>query len=131
MRICLDTSAYSAFKRGHEGALDAIQRAEEIVLPTVVLGEVFAGFRLGERDRENREELDRFLESPRVRIAPVDEETGRRYAQIVVFLRREGTPIPTNDVWIAASAMQHGLRVLTTDAHFARLPLLSTELLEA
>lgn len=130
MRLCCDTSAYSAFKRGHSGALDFLQRAERIVVPAVVLGELLTGFRLGLRQRENREELDRFFESPRVKVASVDEETAHRYAEIVTFLRRAGTPIPTNDVWIAATAMQHGLRVLTADEHFAHLPQVSTELLE-
>jgi tRNA(fMet)-specific endonuclease VapC len=125
MRVCLDTSAYSAFKRGHEEAVDLLQRAEEIVLPAVVLGELLAGFRIGSRDRANRRELDAFLESPRVRVAPVDADTAQRYAEILSYLRDRGTPIPTNDVWIGACAMQWGLRLLTTDAHFGRLPQLS------
>jgi len=125
MRVCLDTSAYSAFKRGHEEAVDLLQRAEEIVLPAVVLGELLAGFRIGSRDRANRRELDAFLESPRVRVAPVDADTAQRYAEILSYLRDHGTPIPTNDVWIGACAMQWGLRLLTTDAHFGRLPQLS------
>jgi tRNA(fMet)-specific endonuclease VapC len=125
MRVCLDTSAYSAFKRGHEEVVDLLQRAEEIVLPAVVLGELLAGFRIGSRDRANRRELDAFLESPRVRVAPVDADTAQRYAEILSYLRDRGTPIPTNDVWIGACAMQWGLRLLTTDAHFGRLPQLS------
>jgi tRNA(fMet)-specific endonuclease VapC len=125
MRVCLDTSAYSAFKRGHEEVVDLLQRAEEIVLPAVVLGELLAGFRIGSRDRANRPELDAFLESPRVRVAPVDADTAQRYAEILSYLRDRGTPIPTNDVWIGACAMQWGLRLLTTDAHFGRLPQLS------
>lgn len=125
MRICLDTSAYSAFKRGHEVALDVIQRADELVLPAVVVGELLAGFRLGAREASNRRELDRFLDSPRVDVASLDSETGERYADIVAYLRGHGTPIPTNDIWIAATAMEWGLRVLTTDAHFQRLPQVS------
>ena len=125
MRICVDTSAYSAFKRGHEGALDVLQRARAVVLPAVVLGELLAGFRIGSRERANRRELDVFLESPRVRIAPVDAETAQRYAEIVSYLRECGAPIPTTDIWIAALAMQWGLRVLTSDAHFGRLPQVS------
>lgn len=131
MRICLDTSAYSAFKRGHVGALDAIQRAREIVLPAVVIGELLAGFRMGDRQRVNLRELDSFLVSPRVRVASIDAETGQRYAQILVYCRQQGSPIPSNDMWIAASAMQWGLRVLTSDTHFARLPQISLLPLEA
>jgi predicted nucleic acid-binding protein len=66
--------------------------------------------------------LQRFLSSPRVRVTEMNDETALRYAEIFNFLRRAETPIPTNDIWIAASAMQHGLRVLTTDAHYTRLP---------
>ena len=125
MRVCLDTSGYSAFKRGHEGAIDAVQRAGEIVLPAVVVGELLAGFRMGSRDRINRRELDAFLESPRVRVAALGAETAQRYAEIVSYLRERGAPIPTNDIWIAACAMEWGLRLLTSDAHFDRLPQVS------
>ena len=125
MRICLDTSGYSAFKRSRDGALDLVQRADEIVLPAIVLGELLAGFRFGSRERTNRHELDAFLQSPRVRVAPIDSGTAQRYADILPYLRERGTPIPTNDIWIAACAMQWGLRLLTTDSHFARLPQVS------
>ncbi len=128
MRVCLDTSAYSAFRRGHEGILDVIQRAEEIVLNTIVLGELLSGFRAGRRDRENREQLTSFQRSPRVRTVGLDEETALRYSEIIAYLRARGTPIPTNDVWIAASAMQLGLQVLTTDPHFERIPQVTTQL---
>jgi predicted nucleic acid-binding protein len=130
MRICLDTSGYSAFKRGHDGALAVVQSAAEIVLPAVVLGELLAGFRIGSRERSNRRELDAFMESPRVRVAALDFETAQRYAEILPYLRERGTPIPTNDIWIAATAMEWGLRVLTTDAHFGWLPQVSVLPLE-
>ena len=130
MRICLDTSGYSAFKRGHDGALAVVQSAAEIVLPAVVLGELLAGFRIGSRERSNRRELDAFMESPRVRVAPLDFETAQRYAEILPYLRERGTPIPTNDIWIAATAMEWGLRILTTDPHFGRLPQVSVLPLE-
>lgn len=130
MRICLDTSGYSAFKRGHDGTLEAVRRAAEIVLPAVVLGELFAGFRIGRRDKDDRRELDAFMESPRVRVMPLDFDTAERYAEIVAYLRERGTPIPTNDIWIAATAMQWGLRILTTDARFSRLPQVSVLPLE-
>lgn len=130
MRICLDTSGYSAFKRGHARAIELVRRSEEIVIPITVLGELFAGFRRGGRERRNLDEFDRFRESPRVRIAPLDEETASSYAEILTHLRERGTPIPTNDIWIAASAMQAGLRVVTTDQHFTRVPQVAVELLE-
>lgn len=128
LRICLDTSAYSAFKRGHAGVGEALGRAERIVLTPVVIGELLVGFKGGAREKENRDELRRFLSSPRVDIAPVVEETAERYAEILGHLRKAGTPIPTNDVWIAATAMQLGLAVLTTDAHYERVPQVIAEL---
>lgn len=117
-RILLDTSAYSAFLRGHSGLQRVVQRAREILLTPVVLGELRAGFRGGTKRERNEELLREFLSSPRVRTVPVEEETADRYAEIVSTLRREGRPIPTNDAWIAASAMQHGSYLVTTDPHF-------------
>lgn len=120
--ILLDTSGYSAFMRGAEPVLASIQRAEHIVLNPIVLGELRAGFSRGRHREKNEEELRMFLASPRVSTVPVDEDTGERYAAILNGLWRAGTPIPTNDIWIAATAMQHGLRVLTTDAHYLNVP---------
>lgn len=122
VEICLDTSAYSAFKRGNTTVVEAIATANRITLPAVVLGELLAGFRAGSRERANREELRQFLASPRVSSAGLDEDTAERYAEIILHLRKYGTPIPTNDMWIAAVAMQHGLVLHTTDPHFDRVP---------
>jgi len=121
-RLLLDTSAYSAFMRGDEAVVQSIRGARELCLTPVVLGELLAGFRRGTRRKENEALLARFLASPRVRVLALDEETADRYAIILNALRAAGTPVPTNDLWIAASAMQHGLKVLTTDAHFAKIP---------
>lgn len=130
-RIALDTSAYSAFMRGHRGVAEALRHAEEIVVSPVVLGELHAGFRKGTRRSDNERELAAFVGSPRVRVAVVDAETADRYAEIVTFLRRAGTPIPTNDVWIAAGAMEHGLQVVTSDPHFKWVPQVLVDLHEA
>lgn len=121
MRVLLDTSAYSAFMLGHPEVKAALQRADEIYLTPVVLGELLAGFMRGKWRRKNEREIRAFLSSPRVQVIDVDEETAQRYAVILNSLWKAGTPIPTNDVWIAASAMQHGLRVLTRDAHYQKV----------
>lgn len=121
-RLLVDTSAYAAFKRGHVGITAALQQAEEIHLNAVVLGELLAGFRRGSRQSKNEEELRSFLSSSRVETMDITRETADRYAAIVSALRDVGTALPTNDVWIAATAMEHGLRLLTTDAHYRKVP---------
>lgn len=129
-RIFLDTSAYSAFKRGHDQIRYRIREASLIQLNPVVLGELQAGFLKGTRLPENRAELTQFLASPRVAVVPMDEETAERYSVIFDSLRRAGTAIPTNDVWIAASAMQYGSVLLTTDPHFRAVAQIVAEILE-
>ena len=126
-RIMIDTSAYAAFLRGHPGIKLSIQRADEISLSPVVLGELLAGFMMGKNERRNRSILRDFLSSARVNLLEIDEETSERYAVILYHLRTKGVPIPTNDMWIAASAMQYGLKVLTTDKHYIEVPQIITE----
>ena len=121
-RLLLDTSAYSGFMRGHPDFKLAIQEADEICFNPVVIGELLAGFIKGGSRRKNESELSSFFDSPRARILDMDEETADRYAVILNGLWKAGTPIPTNDIWIAASAMQHGLRILTSDAHYRKIP---------
>jgi tRNA(fMet)-specific endonuclease VapC len=120
-RLLLDTSAYSAFMRGHEGVQNLLRRAEEIYVNPIVLGELRAGFGGGRQGRKNEGYLQRFILSPRVTVLSVDAETSERYAFILNALWEAGTPAPTNVIWIAASAMQHGLAVLTTDTHFLKI----------
>jgi len=120
--LILDTSAYSAFKRGHSDAVALLRKTPEILVPIIVLGELWSGFEFGRKRKANRQELDAFLGSPRVSIVQVTLETAERYAVIYSFLRRNGRPIPTNDLWIAAMTMAHGAILLTANAHFLRLP---------
>ena len=121
-RILLDTSAYSAMRRGEGRLREPLAQASDVVVTPIILGELLCGFKKGARETENRRALQQFLRTPRVKILQLDAETGERYAAISDYLRRHGTPIPLNDVWIAASAVQHGLKVLTTDEHFKRIP---------
>lgn len=130
IRILLDTSAYIAFLKGHPGIKQTIQKADEINLNPVVMGELLAGFMKGRRAVRNREILQEFMGSPRVRLMAIDEETAGRYAAIFNYLRERGTPIPTNDLWIAATAMQFGLRVVTTDRHFQQVPQVMADIHE-
>lgn len=110
--------------------VERLRRAEEILLPSVVLGELLAGFEVGGRTRRNREELRRFLESPRVRLVTLGEATAERYAVIYASLRAAGRPIPTNDLWIAASAMEHGAELLTLDRDFEQVAQILVTLYE-
>jgi len=127
IKVMLDTSAYSAFLRGNAEVNQALQAAEEIYLNPVVLGELYAGFAQVGREKKNKEILREFLASPRVQIAVIDEETAERYAAILTYLWSKGTPIPTNDLWIASTAMQHGLKLITTDGHYRDVPQIIVE----
>jgi len=129
-RVIVDTSAYSAFMRGHQELTHALQQADEIYLNPVIIGELLAGFMRGRHRKKNRMELDQFVTSPRVSIVDINEETAERYAVILNALWKAGMPIPTNDIWIAASAMQHGCRLLTVDAHYQKVDQILVEYFE-
>lgn len=117
-RYVLDTSAYAHFKRGDAEVVDLIDSAEWVGVPSVVLGELWTGFLLGRRARENDAELRQFMSNPAVAEITTDAAVARVYAEIIVSLRRKGTPLPVNDVWIAACAATAGAPVLTYDSHF-------------
>jgi tRNA(fMet)-specific endonuclease VapC len=119
--FCVDTSAYSNFRRGNEELAGLLDRAEMVGMPAVALGELRTGFLLGGRRQSNESALDTFLANPVVQVLTVDAETSRHYAEIVVELRKAGTPVPTNDIWIAATAARHGASVLTCDEHFQHI----------
>jgi tRNA(fMet)-specific endonuclease VapC len=125
---CLDTSAYSNFRRGHDELAALVDRADWIGVPTVTIGELRTGFLLGGRREGNESELGEFLANPVVEILAVDAEATRHYAEIVADLRRSRTPLPTNDIWIAATAARHGAAVLTCDQHFERIARVGTVL---
>jgi tRNA(fMet)-specific endonuclease VapC len=122
MKLALDTNAYSAAARGEPRSVALVQAAERVYLPFVVLAELRAGFAAGTQGRRNEALLARFLGSPRVGVVYADEQTTHHYANVFAQLRRQGTPIPTNDIWIAAVVLQHDLALLTSDAHFSSLP---------
>jgi predicted nucleic acid-binding protein len=124
VNVLLDTSAYSALGRGQQAVLDVLRRSETVAVSAVVIGELYSGFRAGNRWAENSAQLAQFLSKPSVRVLHVTEETALRYAEVDVYLRKKGRPIPRNDVWIAAAALEHGLQLLTLDDHFREIPLL-------
>ena len=124
MKIALDANRYVDLCRGVAEVIEPIGLAERIYLPLTVLGELRAGFQAGSRASRNERTLVRFLGSPRVRLLHPDEQTTFHYANLFAQLREQATPIPTNDLWIAALVIQHGLTLLTRDRHFKHLPQL-------
>lgn len=131
MRFCLDTSAYSHFKRGDPQVVDLIDRADWLGVPVIVLGELAVGFKQGSRAEKNQAEFDRFVANPAVEILPVGEDVVGIYADIVLDLKKAGTPLPANDIWIAAVAVRHGATVLTYDAHFRTIARVGATVLRA
>jgi tRNA(fMet)-specific endonuclease VapC len=124
MRILVDSNRYQDFCEGEPQAVHVIRRAAEIMIPFIVLGELRAGFACGTRSYKNEQTLTRFLNSPRVKQLFADEDTTHQYARLFKQLRKQGTPIPSNDLWIAALALQHDLLLFTRDNHFDHLPQL-------
>ena len=122
--ILLDTNAYVAFKKGFSDALEIVQRANRLALGSIIIGELLAGFAVGSRETKNRAELEQFLTSNRVYVLVVDEGTATYYATIYRSLRSKGCPIPTNDMWIAALALQHGYSLFSYDGHFQHVDAL-------
>lgn len=129
-RLCIDTSAYSHFQRGAPEAVEALDAAEWLGMPSVTLGELYVGFALGGRRPQNEAELQAFLANPLVTVLDVDRGVGRLYAEILVELRKAGQPIPTNDIWIAATAARAGASVLTYDPHFAAISRIGVVILQ-
>lgn len=122
MKRLLDTNAYAAVKRNHKSVVDLLRSSEEIVFSIVVVGELLFGFQAGSRYARNVAELDEFLASPYVSLRLVTRTTADRFGRIAAQLKRQGTPIPTNDVWIAAHALETGADLVTFDRHFAHVP---------
>ena len=122
MRRFLDTNAYAGLKRGHAQTAALVRSAEHIYMSIVVLGELYFGFHDGSRRCENVAELDEFLQHPFVSVAYPTRATADRFGRIAVSLKRAGTAIPTNDIWIAAQAMELGAEIITFDRHFGYVP---------
>ena len=120
-RVLIDTSAYSALMAGKMHIADMLSQQEAVLMSPIVIGELYDGFLGGSRYAENREILTRFITKPRTVCIPITEFTSEWFAEIKRGLRKKGRPIPINDVWIAASCMEHGARLLALDEHFSEI----------
>ena len=118
MRVLLDSNAYIQLMHGREPVSRIVRDAEKVLLSTVVLGELLYGFRHGSRYEHNARGMRAFLDNPYVSVVPVGETTADRYSRIAASLRAKDRPIPTNDVWIAAHAMETGTDLVSADRHF-------------
>lgn len=116
--IALDTSAYSHLRGGDGRVVELVQHAAKVCLPVIVLGELDAAFRWGSRRKDNEARLREFLEAPFVSVLEVTVDVARRHGQVLAGLRRKGTPIATNALWIAATTMNAGVHLVTFDRDF-------------
>jgi tRNA(fMet)-specific endonuclease VapC len=121
MKISLDTNAYTKLMQGHKPIADELEKAEELFLSTIVIGELFSGFSMGAKAKENALQLEDFIENEAT-IVTITRNIADRYAALFKHLKIHGTPIPTNDIWIAAAAFETGSMLASYDAHFALVP---------
>jgi predicted nucleic acid-binding protein len=121
VRVALDTNRITDLFRGDTELAEQLSTAEEVWIPLSALGEIKAGFQGGTQQR-NEILLNRLLAKPTVGVLLPSRETAEHYARIFVQLRRAGTPVPDNDLWIAALVLEHDLRLMTRDRHFERIP---------
>lgn len=107
---------------GHEPLKILLESVDEIMMPATLLGELYAGFELGSRREANRKQLAIFMSQPGVERLAIDNGVAERYGVLIKHLTKAGTPIPTNDIWIAAAAMESGARLISYDDHFEKIP---------
>jgi len=121
-KILIDTNIYSLAMKGEDSVVHTLKKIDQIGFSAISIGELLSGFKGGNREPENRDELNFFLDSPRVVVHSIDEGTADFYASILTSLKAAGTPIPTNDIWISAVAFQHGYKLFSNDKHFKLIP---------
>lgn len=120
-KVLIDTNIYVSFKRNDNSTVEAVRHLDYIGIDVTVLAELYSGFKYGKKEKQNRRELEHFINTSRVHLFHHDNITAEFYSDIYLNLRKKGQPIPTNDIWIAATAMQHGLALLTFDSHFSNI----------
>ncbi|MDZ4682914.1 MAG: type II toxin-antitoxin system VapC family toxin [Saprospiraceae bacterium] len=120
-KVVLDTNAYTALIQGQSVVKQAIENAEQVLIPVFVMAELLFGFKNGNRERENSALFQDFLKLPGVSIQHTTNETAQIYSTLLLDLKQKGTPIPTHDIWIAAIAIETGSVIITYDKHFLNI----------
>ena len=121
-KVLIDTNIYSLAMKGQANVVNTLRKIDQIGFSAISIGELLSGFKGGNRETENREDLNFFLDSPRVIVHSIDEGAADFYASILTTLKTAGTPIPTNDIWIATVAFQYGYKIFSNDKHFKLIP---------
>lgn len=121
MKLLLDTNAYTALMKGDKQIAAKVRDSEKVLMSSIVVGELIFGFKNGTRFSENMAELEKFIYSPFVEFIPVEFNTTVRFGLIAASLKKNGTPIPSNDIWIAAHAIETGAALLSFDSHFSKV----------
>src|SRR3989344_6331845 len=121
-KVLLDTSGYSRLLKGDKLVRTEIEASSAIYFSVIVIGELLAAFKNGAHEIKNKNILEKFIQRPQVIIVHVTQETADIYAQVVHILKKQGTPIPINDVWIAAHVIETGAKLITHDGHFSKIP---------
>jgi tRNA(fMet)-specific endonuclease VapC len=124
VRVALDTNRLTDLFQGDAELADRLGECDEVWVPLIVLAEIQAGFHGGSQQHRNELLLRTFLAKPTVDILLPGRKTAEHYARLFVQLRRAGTPIPDNDLWIAALVLEHDLTLITRDGHFESVPQL-------
>ena len=125
MNLVIDTNVYSDLVRGDQSVADLLHQAEIVYLPTIVVGELKRGFYHGGQAKKNIRTFEKFITKPRIRVLDITAETAEHYGRLAAYLKSQATPIPTNDIWIAALCLQYDIPLLTRDSDFERLPQLT------
>ena len=121
-KIVIDTCTYSDALRGLPYAVEALNGATQVIITRIVVAELLAGFQRGNQSQKNTKQLHEFLARPSVLLVSITLQTSEFFAHILNLLHKAGQPIPTNDIWIAACALEHGARVISNDKHFKKIP---------
>ncbi len=121
-KLILDSNTYTSFVKGDEKVAEYLEKASHIYFSIIIIGELLAAFKKGELERKNKKVLGKFLEENNISVIDVSRETSDNYAEIKHSLNKRGTPIPTNDIWIAAHTVETGAKLVTYDKHFLKIP---------